>query len=135
MLLPSHARKESPLDIEVATIRTGDQFFWWLELGQLKEGVPVNPILWDQAERIRAGKISASIGVDNQIRLKNAPADRFRLLLRPQVGLDLNQEVVVRYGTVSPKRFFFDGELKTMLEDVRQRADRKRAFWMSIDIP
>ena len=135
MLLPSHARKESPLDIEAATIRTGDQFFWWLELGQIKEGVPVDPILWDQAERIRAGKISASIGVDNQIRLKNAPADRFRLLLRPQVGVDLNQEVVVRYGTASPKRFFFDGELKTMLEDVRQRADRKRAFWMSIDIP
>ena len=95
----------------------------------------MNPRIWDQAERIRAGKISASIGVDNQIRLKNAPADRFRLLLRPQVGVDLNQEVVVRYGTASPKRFFFDGELKTMLEDVRQRADRKRAFWMSIDIP
>ena len=135
MRLPSHNRRNIPLDIETATIRTGDQFFWWLELIDLKEGVPVDPILWEQAERIRAGKISASIGVDNQIRLKSGPADRFRILLRPQEGIDLNQEVVVRYGTASPKRFFFDGELQTMLEDVRQRADRKRAIWMTADIP
>ena len=101
----------------------------------LKEGVPIDPILWEQAERIRAGKISASIGVDNQIRLKSGPADRFRILLRPQEGIDLNQEVVVRYGTASPKRIFFDGDLQTMLEDVRQRADRKRAVWMTAEIP
>lgn len=135
MRLPAHNRRNVPLDIETATIRAGDQFFWWLELMNLKEGVPIDPILWEQAERIRAGKISASIGVDNQIRLKSGPADRFRILLRPQEGIDLNQEVVVRYGTASPKRIFFDGDLQTMLEDVRQRADRKRAVWMTAEIP
>ena len=135
MLLPSHRRGDSPVDIETATIRSGDQFFWWLELGALKKGLAVDPILWEQAERIRAGKVSASIGVDNQIRVRSAPADRFRILLRPQEGIDLNQEVVLRYGTASPKRFLFDGELETLLEDVRQRADRKRGFWMILDLP
>jgi hypothetical protein len=124
-----------PIDIETATIRAGDQFFWWLELLDMKEGVSVDPILWEQADRIRAGKISASIGIDNQIRLKSGPADRFRLLLRPQDGIDLNEEVIVRYGSASPKRCFYDGDLRVLLEDVRQRADRKRAFWMTVDIP
>jgi len=135
MLLPSHTRRPMPIDIETATIRAGDQFFWWLELLDMKEGVSVDPILWEQADRIRAGKISASIGIDNQIRLKSGPADRFRLLLRPQDGIDLNEEVIVRYGSASPKRCFYDGDLKVLLEDVRQRADRKRAFWMTVDIP
>ena len=67
MSLKSHQRREMPREIEVATIREGDQFFWWLELGELKAGVPVDPILWDQADRIRAGKVVAAIGADNQI--------------------------------------------------------------------
>ena len=48
--------------------------------------------------------------------------------------LDLNQEVVIREGSRS-KRIQFDGSLEVMLEDVRQRADRKRAFWMTEVIP
>ena len=73
--------------------------------------------------------------MEQQIRVRSAPADRFRILLRPQEGIDLNREVVLRYGTASPKRFLFDGELETLLEDVRQRADRKRGFWMILDLP
>jgi predicted esterase len=135
MTVNSHKRRKMPREIEVATIRKGDQFFWWLELGDLKPGVPVDPLLWNQAERIRAGKVSAAIGADNQIRVQRGPADRFRLLLRPMQGvLDLNQEVVIREGSRS-KRVQFDGSLEFMLEDVRQRADRKRAFWMTEVIP
>jgi len=135
MSLGSHRRRAMPREIEAATIREGDQFFWWLELGTLKPGVAVDPILWDQASRIRAGKVTASIGPDNQIRVQRGPADLFRLLLRPMTGiLDLNQEVIVREGSRT-KRVQFDGSLRTMLEDVRQRADRKRAFWMTVVIP
>jgi len=135
MSLGSHRRRAMPREIEAATIREGDQFFWWLELGALKPGVAVDPILWDQASRIRAGKVTAAIGPDNQIRVQRGPADLFRLQLRPMAGiLDLNQEVIVREGSRT-KRVQFDGSLRTMLEDVRQRADRKRAFWMTVVIP
>lgn len=135
MRLPAHRRQDPPLDIETASMRSGDQFFWWLELGELKSGVAIDPILWDQATRIRAGKVSASIGTDNQIRLRSGPADQFRVLLRPQPGIDLNQEVVVRFGSAPARRAQFDGGLEVLLEDARQRADRKRPFWMVIEIP
>jgi hypothetical protein len=49
-------------------------------------------------------------------------------------GIDMAQQIVVRYGT-RPTYHDFDGDLKTMLEDTRRRADRKRAFWMQIDLP
>ena len=135
MQLPAHRRQEIPRDIETATMRAGDQFFWWLELGDMKPGVAIDPIQWDQASRIRAGKVSASIGTGNQIRIRSGPADQFRLLLRPQPGIDLTQEVVVRYGASPARRFQFDGGLDVLLEDARQRADRKRSFWMTATIP
>ncbi len=134
MQLSAHRRRSPPTEIEAATMRSGDQFFWWLELGDLKPDVAIDPILWDQANRIRAGKISASMGTDNQIRVRG-PAEQFWVLLRPQEGVDLTKEVVVRYGTSRTVRVEFDGSLQGMLEDARQRADRKRAFWMTIPVP
>lgn len=135
MMLTVHSRRESPREIETVTMRHGDQFFWWLEIGDLKPGTAIDPILWDQAKRIRAAKVSASIGSGNQIRLVNGPSDSFRILLRPQEGIDLNQPVVIRYRSRAPERVEFDGSLDHMLEDVRQRADRKRPFWTSLSIP
>ncbi len=133
MMLSSHVRQGSPREIDAVTMRAGDQFFWWLELGDLKPDVAINPILWDQADRIRAGKITASIGTDNQIRVRG-PAETFRVLLRPQEGVDLAKEVIVRYGSRT-RRVQFEGKLETMLEDARQRADRKRPFWLAISVP
>ena len=129
-----HARQPMPQEFELNTMRRGDQFFWWLELGALKPGIDINPILWDKASRIRSGTVAGSIGTGNQIRVSKAPSDQIRLGLRPMQGIDMAQQIVVRYGT-RPTYHDFDGDLKTMLEDTRRRADRKRAFWMQIDLP
>ncbi len=135
MKTKQHQRRPMPQEFEVNTMRRGDQFFWWLELGELKPGVDINPILWDQASRIRSGTVAGSIGTGNQVRVSKAPSDRIRLGLRPMKGIiDMSQQIVVRYGT-RPSYHDFDGDLKTMLEDARRRADRKRAFWMQIDLP
>ena len=134
MKLPLHRRKEIPREIEAVTMRTGDQFFWWLELGDLKPDVAIDPILWDQdKKRIRAGQVVASIGSGNQIRVRG-PAEQFRVQLRPQDGIDLTKQVIVRYGS-RRKAVDFDGSLDVMLEDARRRADRKRPIWLSISVP
>ncbi len=128
MLLPQHRRRDPPREFECRTMRTGDQFFWWLELGDLKPDVVIDPILWDQAKRIHAGLVSGSIGSGNQIRI-TGPAERFTLLLRPQPGIDLNERIVVRRGQ-RRETLEFDGSVDVMLEDARRRADRKRPFWL-----
>ncbi|TWU50864.1 Alpha/beta hydrolase family protein [Rubripirellula tenax] len=134
MTSAAHRRRDIPEQIDVSTMRNGDQFFWWLELGPLKPDVQIDPILWDQTSRIRSAKISASIGADNQIRISSVPSDTFKVLLRPQPGIDIANEIIVRSGT-RPYRFQFDGSLETMLEDARRRADRKRAFWFEATMP
>ena len=134
MRLKTHSRGDPPKKIETATMRNGDQFFWWLELPELKENVAIDPILWGQADRIRAGKVVASVGEGNQIRVAQGPAERFIVYLSPEMGLQMDQTITVRYHNRRVD-IDFDGSLDFMLEDVRTRADRKRPYWASVMIP
>ncbi|WP_231612027.1 alpha/beta hydrolase [Novipirellula galeiformis] len=134
MRLPAHVRKEAPTAIDTVTMREGDNFFWWLELGPIKPDVAIDPLMWDQAERVRAAPVSASIGTDNQIRVNQAPAEQFSLWLRPMRDLDLNKPVTIRYRS-RRVLFEFDGAVETLLEDARRRADRKRAYWAVVTVP
>ncbi len=134
MNLPAHVRKDIPQDIDTVTMREGDTFFWWLELDGLKPGTATDPILWDQAERIRGKLVSASVGAENQIRIGQGPTDRFTVWLRPGMGIDMSKGVTVRYRSRRVD-LDFDGNLEAMLEDTRQRADRKRPFWAKVVIP
>ena len=130
----SHRRKDIPRELKQVTMRQGDDFFWWLEMDGLKDTVTIDPILWDQAKRIRGTKVEADVNAENTIRIGQAPAERFIVWMRPDMGLDLNQRVTIRYKTRRIDHDF-DRSLSTMLEDVRQRADRKRPFWTKTNVP
>ncbi len=134
MNLSSHRRGESPQSIDTATMRDSDRFFWWLELDEMKTLVSINPILWEEADRLKAGKVSASVRADNQLRVSQVPADRYTVWLRPDMGLDLNERIVVRYRR-RRESVDYSGDLQVMLEDARTRADRKRPFWAKIQLP
>lgn len=129
--VPTRGRKPTPRKFEAKTMRSGDQAFWWLELGPLNSAVDMNPILWNQEERIVAGNVSGSVGGGNSLRFFG-PSVEYTIWLSPEMGIDLGQSV--RFSSTS-KRFEFDGGLETILEDTRQRADRKRPFWAKVRLP
>ena len=134
MNLSSHRRGEMPRSIDAVTMRESDRFFWWLELDEMKPLVSINPILWDEAERLKAGKVSANVLAGNQLRVSQVPADRFTVWLRPDMGLDLNERVFIRYRSrLQPVDY--SGDLEVMLEDARTRGDRKRPFWAKVQFP
>jgi pimeloyl-ACP methyl ester carboxylesterase len=134
MRLATHKRGDPPQKIETASMRLGDQFFWWLEMPNLKENVVIDPILWDQAERLRAAKVSASVGEGNQIRISQGPTEQYLIHLSPQMGVEMDQTITIRYRTRRVD-FDFDGSVDGMLEDARTRADRKRPYWASVLVP
>jgi len=134
MMLPTMRRKAMPTSIDAVTMRHGDQFFWWLELAAISDSIAIDPFLWDQAENRRPGKVGASVGTNNEVRVLHGPSDYFHVHLEPSMGISLDQRVTVRYRTRSVN-FDFDGSLDFMLEDVRARADRKRPFWARVTIP
>ena len=134
MNLPSHRRRPIPRELELDAMRSDDRFFWWLEWEQTLPAAIIDPATWDDHERIRASPVEASIGQNNEIRISQAPAERFIIWLTPEMGLDLYDPVVVRY---KGRRFDddYDGNVETMLEDVRRRGDRRRPFWHWLQIP
>ena len=129
-----HRRQAIPQEIQCKTMRHGDEFFWWLELDGIKPEAATDPIMWHLEKRIRGKIVEASVGSGNVIRISQAPTDRFIVWFRPDMGIDLNDRITIRYGS-RPFYHEFDGEIKTMLEDARQRADRKRPYWSRIVIP
>lgn len=134
MRVATHKRGDPPQKIETATMRKGDQFFWWLEIPELIENIAIDPILWDQAKRIRASKVSASVGEKNQIRINQGPAERFLVYLSPAMGIKMDETVSLLYRS-RRVNFDFDGSVDFMLEDARTRADRKRPYWASVLVP
>mgnify|MGYP003125269135 CR=1 FL=1 len=134
MMTPEHARGEFPQEIDVVSMRQGDRFFWWLEWDESLPDTVINPILWEEATRIKAAKVSATIGANNEIRVSQAPATAFTIWLSPQMPLDFGTQLAVRYRG-QRRDFRFTGEFQTMLDDVRFRADRKRPFWGRVTIP
>ncbi|MEM9367443.1 MAG: alpha/beta hydrolase [Planctomycetota bacterium] len=133
-MAPAHRRAKPPDEIDAVTMRDSDHFFWWLEWKEMLPGISVDPILWTQNARLQAAPVQASISRNNEVRLVQWPSADARVWLSPDLPLDFNERIIVRNRS---RRIdiLFDGDVETMLEDVRQRADRKRPFWIAVDVP
>ncbi|WP_164102917.1 carboxylesterase family protein [Candidatus Laterigemmans baculatus] len=134
MRVSSHRRPPMPREIEAVSMREGDQFFWWLEFPEMLENVAINPILYDQAQRLRAAKVEARVAEGNAIKITQGPAHRYDVYLTPEMGLDISQPITIRSGSRNTTHQF-DGGLQVMLEDARQRADRQHVFWDKVSVP
>ncbi|MEM6777442.1 MAG: alpha/beta hydrolase [Planctomycetota bacterium] len=134
LMSSSHTRPDPPQKLEAASMREGDQFFWWLEWEKTLPAVLVDPILWDDAPRLKAAVVESTITANNEIVINQAPAERFIIWIAPHMPLAFNQPITVRYRTRRVD-FQFDGRLDVLLEDVRTRADRVRPYWGKVAIP
>ncbi|MEM6362945.1 MAG: alpha/beta hydrolase [Planctomycetota bacterium] len=130
----AHVRPKPPENLQAGTMRDGDQFFWWLEWEQMLPGVSIDPILFASADRIKDAKVESKITANNGVLIQQAPSKQFTVWLGPHLPLKMNEPIEVQYRS-RRKDFVFNGELETMLEDVRTRADRVRPFWGKVIIP
>lgn len=134
MSLRSNERRPLPQAIEMSTMRANDRFFWWLEMSQVNERNVVNPFLWDQFQRKPLASVKAGILPSNTVHISKGPTQQFQLWLRPDMGIELNEQINIRYNARTT-RYDFDGDIATILEDARVRADRKRPFWATVPVP
>ncbi|WP_443217448.1 alpha/beta hydrolase [Rhodopirellula sp. P2] len=134
MKTPGHRRPAPPEELEVVSMREGDRYFWWLEWDEMLPGLSINPILWADAERLKAAPVKARVMANNEVIITQAPSDSYTVWLYPQMPLDFKQTITVRYRS-RRKDFTFDQSVGVMLEDVRVRADRERPFWGKVQIP
>lgn len=134
METPFHERAKIPKELELVSMRENDRFFWWLEWDQSLPDTVLDPVLWDENPRLKAARVSAVIGANNEVRIAQGPSIAFTVWLTPLMDLDFGNQITIRYRS-RRSDFRFDGEYETMLEDTRRRADRKRPFWGKVSIP
>jgi predicted esterase len=121
-----------PREFEVSTMRTWDNFFWWLELSNLPAKAMIDPIDWPPPRGVRPvsteGKLTATGGI-----YVSTGAGQATVWLSPEIiSFDRRMSIVVngqRINTTNPP---VEPDLETLLEDVRLRGDRQHPFWAKV---
>lgn len=122
-----------PREFTCATMRPWDNVFWWVELSQLPPKSMVDPASWPPGRGVQAVKTKASFTQGNGAYISTG-AGQVTVWLSPEL-LNFEQpiSVVVNGNRINRKQPYLEGDLETLLEDARTRADRQHPFWLKID--
>ncbi len=120
-------------EIAATTFRSFDNFFWYLEVDQFRDGQVMDPEDWT-SKGGASTKLKAVINKDGKgktfVRVQSA-AERMTVWLSPEL-VDFNNPITVsvrNLGRVrNPKP-----SIEALLEDVRTRGDRQHPFWARIE--
>ena len=120
-----------PKKVAATTMRTWDNYFYWLELQQFPSTSIVEPTDFPPRRNFQPVRTEATIK-GNSINVKTG-AEKVTLWLCPEL-VDFEKPVRI---TVKGQRVSHDGnvrgDLATILEDVRTRGERLHPFWVKID--
>lgn len=122
-----------PKEFTVNTMRTWDNFFWYVELAQLPPKAIVEPAAWPPERGAQAVETEASITPTNGIYVSTG-AGQVSIWLSPEmVNFERKVNIVVNGKRVNVREQLLEGNLETLLEDVRTRGDRQHPFWVRIE--
>lgn len=147
-------RPPMPRTFAAGSLRPWDNFFWWVELEGMPPGVMIDPADWG---RVRPGQPMITRGTitPGGTIYVTTGAQRVIVWLSPEVvDFDARPTLVVNGQRISlagsasgggepssaaraakPVDLFtdIDFQVRTILEDVRTRADRQRPFWLKVE--
>ena len=114
------------------TIRSFDNYFWWMEINQMPSHIVADPNQWPP-KQVRTMKVSGSIrdsANSTSVRVSSGRAPT-TVWLSPQL-VDFNKRIQVSVRGFREVRQVRP-EIAAMLEDARTRGDRMHPFWAKID--
>ncbi|MEC8338222.1 MAG: peptidase [Planctomycetota bacterium] len=115
------------------TIRSFDNYFWWVEINQMPSHIVADPNQWPP-RRVKTMKVSGSIRSTDKgttVRVSSGRAPTTVWLGPELVDFDKRLRIsVTGFPDVrNPKP-----SLEAMLEDARTRGDRMHPFWARVDV-
>jgi hypothetical protein len=121
-----------PREFTCSTMRDGDSFFWWVELDGLPPKSQVDPDHWPPSAGTRPAQVTGKIAANNV----NVTAGSAQVIvwISPQM-IDFKQRsnISINRQTINAREPFLQPDIRTLLEDVRTRADRQHPFWLRLD--
>jgi predicted esterase len=116
-----------PKEFQVSTMRTWDNYFWWLEVAKLPEKAVVEPSDWPPARGTRPAELRGKVLANGDIVIPSTGIQA-ALWLSPEI---LNPGRDTIDVTIGGRRHSVSTEpsLNVLLDDVRTRGDRLHPFW------
>ncbi len=147
-------RQPMPRSFAVASLRPWDNFFWWLELEGMPPGAMIDPADWGRSRPGQPTITRSSITPGGTMYVTTG-AQKVTIWLSPEViDVSTRPTIVVNGQRVpfsdlgalggdtsgSPRGAKgadivsdIDFQVRTLLEDVRSRADRQHPFWIKLE--
>ena len=124
-------REPVPREFEVDSLRPWDNFFWFTEFDEFQPKTMISPFEWP-VSRPNSALIKVKLA-NNRVNIRSGGAARTTVWLSPEL-VDFDERIEV---TVNGRKSRTDAipDLKTLLEDARQRADRHHTYWARVDFP
>jgi acetyl esterase/lipase len=122
-----------PKEFTCVSLRSWDNYFWWVEMGEMPARSLVDPANWPPPRGTRAATLSAKVA-GGSIHVKSA-SDQVTIWLAPElIDFDKRTTITVN-GQRAGRDPFVRPDLAVLLEDVRTRGDRLLPFWGRVDVP
>ncbi|HEX3725552.1 MAG TPA: alpha/beta hydrolase fold domain-containing protein, partial [Pirellulales bacterium] len=125
------SRNFFPKKFSVSTMRSWDNYFWWIEAHKLPERGIVEPEHWPPERGVLPVEITGSVLATNGVAVKSG-AGKVTVWLAPEI-VDFNRPMKVTLnGNSIQKGSRVEADLGVLVEDVRTRADRQHPFWAKV---
>ena len=124
----------APEEFNVVSMRSWDNFFWWVETDRHPADSVVAPVLFeDRAAGIRPLTVSGTIVPEsNRVRLVTR-SGKATVYLSPDI-IDFNARITISVNRQRDIRENIRPQIETILEDARTRGDRQHPFWAKIEV-
>lgn len=129
-----YERNFFPKEFTCYSMRTWDNFFWWVELDEFSEKSMVEPEEFPR-KGMRPAKTTAAVNAANGLNVSTG-AGKTIVWLSPKI-IDFQQKISVKVNGKAA-RLPAEGvrpSLGVLLEDARTRADRLHPFWAKVEMP
>lgn len=122
-----------PRSFGTTTMRSWDNYFWWVELAQFPAKGLIEPSDWPPTRGFQPIRTEAKLS-GNTISIKTG-AGHVTVWLSPEL-VDFDQQLHINVNgqrLKPPPRSVTGPDLLTLLEDVRTRGERLHPFWLKIE--
>ncbi len=122
-----------PREFVCETMRSWDNFFWWVEVEGLPPRSLVDPADWPPPRGTQPLQVSGLINKTNGINVRTG-AKQVSVWLSPKmINFQERAAITINGRRAGGSEPAIQADLGVILEDVRTRADRQHPFWARVD--
>jgi hypothetical protein len=126
-------QRKIPKEFSCDTMRPWDNYFWWIEVGDLPDKSMVAPANWPPPRSARPFPVRGKLGPNNKVAAYSQSGETTVWLGPEFVDFSKPIRVELKNRRMNPAGTEIKPSLGVLLEDARTRAERQHPFWAKVE--